>query len=68
MGTEGAGEVVTDNAGAISQALNTHNATVAGPPVRTDDGICSVSGQTGKGAAGFLGALLLGLVAIRRRR
>lgn len=64
VGTEGTGEVVEDNTGAIAAALSSHNSTIPGPP---DGGVCSVGGNT-RGAAGFVLALMVGLVAIRRRR
>ena len=66
VGTEGEGEVETDNTGAIASALTSHNATVPGP--RGSDGLCSVGTSTGRQSAGFLLALLMGLVAVRRRR
>ncbi len=65
VGPEGTGEVVEDNTGEISEALSSHNTTVPGPP---DGGVCSVSGRTGSGAAGFLLALMVGLAAVRRRK
>ena len=66
VGTEGTGEVVEDNTSAIAAALTSHNAMIPGPP--DDSGICSVSGTTGRSAGGFVLALMVGLIAIRRRR
>jgi MYXO-CTERM domain-containing protein len=65
VGPEGTGEVVADNTGEIAAALSSHNTTVPGPP---SGGICSVSGRTGQGAAGFLLALMVGLIGVRRRK
>ncbi len=65
VGTEGTGEVVEDNTGAIAAALSSHNATIPGPP---DGGICSVGGTNGRNSAGFVLALMVGLIAICRRR
>lgn len=66
IGPEGTGEVVEDNTSAIASALATHNTTIPGPPA--DSGLCSVSGTTGRSAAGFLLALVVGLAGLRRRR
>lgn len=66
VGTSGEGEVIEDNADAISQALTRHNATVAR---RADRGGCTVNAGRSRGETGF--AVLAGLViasVVRRRR
>lgn len=68
VGTTGTGEVVTDNTGAIGEALAAHNETV--PTAPSDrDGICSASaGAPSSGSPAMLGLWVLALLGVSARR
>jgi MYXO-CTERM domain-containing protein len=66
IGTSGPGEIVEDNQAPIGAAVARHNATVPSPISGEDDGMCSAS--AGGTSAAMLGLVLMGVLAIVRRR
>ncbi|MDQ3033540.1 MAG: DUF2330 domain-containing protein [Myxococcota bacterium] len=67
VGTSGEGEIITDNAAVISEALVDHNVTVGGPPPASTCACRVGAGGGGTGGA-MLSLIALGALLVARRR